>query len=288
MLKLCAGKLIDDFNMVASAGQLLLDVESFGKLPPGKQPYLPNASWSELRRHAAGVAAQCGDLGLLVSHGAANDLIEWLDKILAIEDVPGVPTAIPPEMIMRVQGYIREIVTSLRREAKTRLFLVIAAEHQRFYEPPGFLFTPEVDVNFGSIRYDLTEAGKCLALERSTAAVYHLVRCLEAGLRALARCLGIPDPVKGYDQSWGRVLESIKAKIEERWPTAATRLSGEGQVFASLYGSLAAIKSPYRDTTMHLQEKYTEEEARYVFEMVKGLMTKIADRMDESGEPKLP
>jgi len=36
---------------------------------------------------------------------------------------------------------------------------------------------------------------------------------------------------------------------------------------------------------MHLQEKYTEEEARYFFEMIRGLMTKISERMDAQGRP---
>jgi hypothetical protein len=76
--------------------------------------------------------------------------------------------------------------------------------------------------------------------------------------------------------------------MDKKWPNAADRMSGDGLTFDSLHASLAAIKSPYRDSTMHLEEKYTEEEARYVFEMVKGLMTKIAARMDEYGEPKLP
>jgi hypothetical protein len=81
------------------------------------------------------------------------------------------------------------------------------------------------------------------------------------------------------------MLKPIKDQIDRRWPTAADRFKGDGRTFEELHASLAAFKSPYRDSTMHLQEKYTEEEARYFFEMIRGLMTKIAEKMDENGRP---
>jgi hypothetical protein len=277
MLKLCAGKLLDDFNMIGAVAQTLVIQQK-----QGRGTILPRAVVSELRDKASSLADQCAELGLSVSAGAASDLVHWVEKILeAEEDAP-----VSPEIMARVQGYLREVQTTLRRETESRLFLMIQAEHQRFYKPSGFLFSPEVDVAFEGIRFDSSEAGKCIALERSTAAVYHLVRCLEAGLRAIARCLDIADPTSGYGRGWGAILKDIDGEIKKRWPHAANRMSGDGQFFESLYASLAAIKAPYRDSTMHLQEKYTEEEARYVFEMVKGLMTKIADRMDETGNPK--
>jgi hypothetical protein len=45
---------------------------------------------------------------------------------------------------------------------------------------------------FPSAIDDSIEAGKCIALERYTAAVFHLMRVLEAGLKALAKALGAP------------------------------------------------------------------------------------------------
>jgi hypothetical protein len=38
--------------------------------------------------------------------------------------------------------------------------------------------------------------------------------------------------------------------------------------------------------TMHLDQKYTEAEAKHVFEIVKGFMIKLASRCDENGNPK--
>jgi hypothetical protein len=59
----------------------------------------------------------------------------------------------------------------------------------------------------------------------------------------------------------------------------------DGQFFEEAYAALAAIQNPYRNATMHLDQKYTPEEARHVFEMVGGFMRKVSSRMDENGMP---
>src|SRR4051795_7608402 len=57
-----------------------------------------------------------------------------------------------------------------------------------------------------SLEYEISETGKCLALGRSTASVFHSIRCLEASIRALARCLRLPDPTTGAERNWNIVL----------------------------------------------------------------------------------
>ena len=54
---------------------------------------------------------------------------------------------------------------------------------------------------------------------------------MEIGVRTLARCLGIPDPIKPADRSWGAVLQKVRDGIDAKWPTVATRLTGDGEVF---------------------------------------------------------
>jgi hypothetical protein len=63
-------------------------------------------------------------------------------------------------------------------------------------------------------------------------------------------------------------------------------MSGDAQLFDKLHGAITAMQNPYRNETMHLAEKYTAPEALHIFELVKGLMQKIASRMDEDEEPK--
>ena len=143
-----------------------------------------------------------------------------------------------------------------------------------------------VTEKFPSTRYDISEASACMALGRGTAAVFHSVRCLEAGILAISRCLNIPDPVKAAERNWGSALRKIKEEKDRRWPTSTDCLTGDGQFFDSLYAALAAMQNPYRNGTMHLDQKYTPDEARHIFEMIGGLMKKLSSRMDEEGNPR--
>ena len=57
-------------------------------------------------------------------------------------------------------------------------------------------------------------------------------------------------------------------------------------IFDDLYASLDAVKNPWRNATMHPANKYTQKEAEHVFAAVRGFVMKLADRMDENGDPK--
>jgi hypothetical protein len=181
---------------------------------------------------------------------------------------------------------VLELYNRMRDDLNDRLLLFVDASHVGFYHQSELLFGNEVATGFPSILYDAEEAGKCLALERSTAAVFHSIRCLEAAIRAISRCLGVPDPTRAADRNWGSMLKEVKAEIDRRWPTSTNRLSGDGQTFDEIHAALAGIQNPWRNATMHLDQKYTEAEARHVFDVVRGLIRRVASRCDELGEPK--
>ena len=155
-----------------------------------------------------------------------------------------------------------------------------------YFSPTQPLFGKPVEAQFPSVIDEIGEAGKCYALGRSTASAFHSIRCLEAGIRALSRSLGIPDPTRAAGRNWGAMLRSVNTEIERRWPNSSARLSGDGEFFENAYAALAAMQNPWRNATMHLDQKYTEEEAKHVFDVVKGFMMTLAKRLDENGQPR--
>lgn len=104
-------------------------------------------------------------------------------------------------------------------------------------------------------------------------------------IRAMSRCLGISDPTKGGERSWANMLKKIKNRIDEKWPNSSDKMGGDGRTFDELYGTLAATNNPYRNSTMHLDQKYTMEEAEEIFSAVKAFTRRVANRMDEQGLP---
>jgi hypothetical protein len=171
---------------------------------------------------------------------------------------------------------------------ESKLFCIISLDAQEtgLYEPEAPLFGEDFEAKFPSGAYELDEATKCMALGRSTAAVFHFMRIMEIAIRAVARSLGISDPVKPAERNWGAILKAIWDGIETKWPTATSRMHGDGHTFESIYASFDAVKNPWRNATMHVENKYTGEEASHIFAAVRGLMRNLALRMDENGEPK--
>jgi hypothetical protein len=183
------------------------------------------------------------------------------------------------------ESYI-DIDKSLRRELSLVDLLVLRGETAKYFEPESPLFGNDFAQKFNtSGAYELDEAGKCLAVDRGTACVFHLMRMMEIGISALAKSLQIPDPLKPVEKNWGYILERIWVGIEKKWPNGGARMNGDGALFDALYASLDAVKNPWRNGTMHVERKYTVEEARHVFDAVRGFMNRLAERMDENGLP---
>src|SRR5207248_1329193 len=113
---------------------------------------------------------------------------------------------------------------------------------------------------FASATYDIYEAGKCLALGRHVAGVFHLMRVLELGIGATRMCLHIPDPMKAAQRNWGAVLRKFDEEIKRRdrtqppsWNHPQDRL-----FFPEVWASLDAVKNVWRNPTIHVGTKYTD------------------------------
>jgi hypothetical protein len=179
-------------------------------------------------------------------------------------------------------GHIHE---TLRDELGQCHVFVLESRYAKYYEVAESLFGKGVAERFPSAAFEVDEAGKCLALGRSTASVFHLMRVLEIGIKAMARSLGISDPINPAERNWGVILRKLRVGIDEKWPRQVDRASGDGHLFDSLYASLDAVKNPWRNSAVHVESKYTPDEAEHILGMVKGFMAKLASRIDESGQP---
>src|SRR5439155_1057784 len=108
-----------------------------------------------------------------------------------------------------IRAFSGDTVIRARDQLQARILLSLPISARDLYTQPRPLFGEDVASKFPSAAYEIEEAGKCLALERSTASAVHSIRCLEAGIAAISRCLGIPDPTKASDRNWGRLLSAI-------------------------------------------------------------------------------
>lgn len=183
-------------------------------------------------------------------------------------------------------GFVDELDGRIRDELKTAYAFTLTAQEAVLYDPAEPLISPDFPTKFESATYDVEECAKCLALGRSTAAVFHAMRVMEKGLAAIAACLGIPDPVKPAERNWGVMIGRVEEAVKAKWPKAEDRETGDGHLFESLVAILSTIRNPWRNKSMHPAQKYTEQEAGRIINAVGNFMQQLAERCDEKGEPK--
>lgn len=182
---------------------------------------------------------------------------------------------------------IQELSTRIKDEVELEFFLYLTPEEADFYKPSKPLFGKQVQNQFPDASFEIDEAGKCLGLDRPTACVFHLMRVMEISLRAVYASMGLPAITKDWEKNWSKILERVKKDIDARKSATPPRWinTGDKDFFEDAYASLDAVRVAWRNATMHVENKYSPEEARYLFTVVKGFMQKIASRMDESGSP---
>jgi hypothetical protein len=178
---------------------------------------------------------------------------------------------------------IGELVFRLIDELRDRRYLGLNTDAGKLFNTQQF--GPDVRLKFPSAVVDIDEAINCLALERSTASVFHMMRVMETAVRATATCLGVPGPVRGSDKNWGNMLNQIRGAINAKWPTAVDKMQDDAKLFESLYVSLDAVRTGWRNVTMHVERTYTMEEAQRIRHAVEGLLIIMAGRFDENGSP---
>jgi hypothetical protein len=180
---------------------------------------------------------------------------------------------------------VSDVDKIIRLEVETTYAFSLSHAEAAFFDPVSPLLGPDVATKFDSCAFDIEEAGKCHALGRSTGAVFHAFRVLEVGIKALAKCLDVQNLDKPKMRNWGFVLDEIKKAIEAKWPSDKDRDEGDGKLFWEVYSFMLALRVP-RNGTMHPARKYTEQEADRMLRIIGDIMTSLAARLDEKGEPK--
>ena len=141
------------------------------------------------------------------------------------------------------------------------------------------LFGQDVMVSFPSAIVDIEEAGKCLAFERWTASVFHLMRVMEVGLRVLGNTLNIPPDI---NPSWERILKKCDDESKKPFNQKSPEWQNDSQFFESATAMLHSVKNSWRNPTMHIERIYTEEQAEDIWNAVKGFMRQLSKKLKES------
>jgi hypothetical protein len=185
-----------------------------------------------------------------------------------------------------IESEIDGLITSLREELNNRYCAFISCRKLEFFER-NCLFGIEVWEAFPETDGEIKDAGNCLAADLHTAAVFHLMRVVEYGLRALAAKLRVPvaagKPIKYA--TWGAIISALQIKIEtiDKKKTSKTKREKDDLDFYRLaLNDCNIFKDFWRNDVMHTRGNYDEGEALEVYgrvkEFIQGLVKKGVKR----------
>ncbi len=114
------------------------------------------------------------------------------------------------------QSEITHVIEAIHSEMMARQFFHLAPERAKYFNR-GKPFGDSVDAAFPSARSDIREGANCIATDRYTAAVFHLMRTVEWGLRALCAEVGLRQVAQKKGRShiplqwaeWGLLLDQL-------------------------------------------------------------------------------
>ncbi len=107
------------------------------------------------------------------------------------------------------------------------------------------------------------------------------MRVMEIGLRAIGRSLNDPslDPEK--NPTWDAILKKCDAELQKPKAQRGPKWRDDEPFFSEATVFLRAVKNAWRNPTMHIERKYTEEEAREIWNAVAAFMRLLATKLSE-------
>ncbi len=172
---------------------------------------------------------------------------------------------------------IENFEADLAEELGEHEFLCVPSGDKRLFNLPEEWFGKDVVAAFPDARRDMREAGKCLALSRWSAAVFHAMGIMEHGLRALGKRVGVSLSPTIDLQNWHIIIEQIESQIK-KWKQLPRDQQDQPEIeFCSRAAShFFAVKEAWRNHVSHARGRYDDEEARKVVGNVRDFMRVLA------------
>jgi hypothetical protein len=253
----------------------------------GGQGHLPLDS--NLRARAENAMAEAKTFFVVVE---LPDCIQAVTTAKSQWDRPLLDNSAATEIVYRLQLDIIEALKSRQflRVADDRLDLVMYMRGEVANTGALKLFGDAVKNNFNSSVDDIEEAGNCLAAECNTAAVFHLMRIAEVGLRVLAKDRNAEFKNKPIDQQeWGTILGFLDGCVAQlrqdaigNWPLPQVK-DVQIRFYSRVVAELRGFNEAWRKHLSHAREDgtYDRDYANSIFKHIIRFMQQLATKISE-------
>jgi hypothetical protein len=142
---------------------------------------------------------------------------------------------------------------------------------------------------FPSATFDLREAGNCIAVDSGTAAVFHLMRAVEWGVRALCVDLGVLDvprrnatiPIEFAE--WDKILDQLYPAVQKKVDALAPGVAKQDtqEFYFTILHDIRGFKDAFRNHVMHTRKVYKQKEAVSVLAFVGKFFELLSTKIKE-------
>jgi HEPN domain-containing protein len=165
---------------------------------------------------------------------------------------------------------------TMRTALGEHTYLLLQSPTRWMYLNPTSWYGAETVEAFPDARLDFDEACRSYVLGRHTAAVFHAMRVLEHGLRALARALDVEAPAGIELKTWGWMIGRIEKRIRQMEEEAASLARSERLQFLSEAAShFFYFKEAWRNHVSHSRKSYEYLDAKNVLDHIKYFMAHL-------------
>ena len=179
--------------------------------------------------------------------------------------------------VTQAELLLKEMQNNILDDLTSAWFLMIPAGRRALYEQSEPPFGEEVAGEFLEAKYDIEAAARCMALNEYTAAVFHLMRILEIGLRAFAAAVGLPSSSGVQFENWKNIIDQIEKKIRELEQTPKSPEKSETlRVYSQAATNFMYFKDAWRNHVSHARATYDDRESANIWNHVKPFMRDLS------------
>jgi len=209
---------------------------------PQGQDFIPDAEARKSILNAAQILSEvASDCDLKVSPSK-------LDSLTGAVEATSSPS-------IELRHRIRDARETMIQELDLVMFLPASTEMSRYLDK-SMPFGEEVSSAFPSCTEDISECHQCFALERYTAAMFHLGRAMELVVTRLAKKMSI----KIQRDDWQSYLNAMNEKIAQM-PFRTPQDKKKRTPYTEAAAYLLHFKEAWRNNTMHPKKTYTRQES---------------------------
>lgn len=195
---------------------------------------------------------------------------EKCDRLVSSMDVYNIEAA---------SALLTELRNDIQREMTRHAYFLVPENVKSVYdEDDKPLFGAAVDDAFPNSRREIAEAGRCLALDRWTACVFHLMRALELALHKWAADIGVDFQSTPVElKNWNNVLDRAERHLKELRQHAKSNDRDQAlQYHSELVLLVRGVKDAWRNHVSHARVTYDQRAATSIWNNVRDIMNRIA------------